>query len=252
MRLYGAKRSIRRSRSPSGRRESPSARSLRILRASPSGVRSASTGSRKRFARCAARRRPARCRSPICSSSTGEKLTTAAARGSRLQVHRHVDVVLDGVQIGPRQHVFVRDQVLVLRLVHVPAQHHSQRLGRAHPSRISQHVGRDEHDALLGDMEAACIGCSDRRRCCMPSGISQPSSRIALTDHAALPDVDIRQDHGALDLAALLRRARRRTAATGSPSAPEMIAPPETIEFTAMPRRPSSSSTNLAGGCCSW
>ena len=28
--------------------------------------------------------------------------------------------------------------------------------------------------------------------------------------------------------------------------------PPETSEFTAMPRRPSSSSTNFAGGVCAW
>ena len=35
-------------------------------------------------------------------------------------------------------------------------------------------------------------------------------------------------------------------------TAPEMIEPPETSEFTAMPTRPASSSTNLAGGFCTW
>ena len=34
--------------------------------------------------------------------------------------------------------------------------------------------------------------------------------------------------------------------------APLMMSPPETSESTAMPRRPSSSKTNLAGGNCSW
>ena len=34
--------------------------------------------------------------------------------------------------------------------------------------------------------------------------------------------------------------------------APEMMQPPATMELIAMPRRPSSSSTNLAQGICSW
>ena len=33
---------------------------------------------------------------------------------------------------------------------------------------------------------------------------------------------------------------------------PLMMQPPDTIESTAMPRRPSSSNTNFAGGSCSW
>jgi hypothetical protein len=35
-------------------------------------------------------------------------------------------------------------------------------------------------------------------------------------------------------------------------SEPLMMQPPDTIESVAMPRRPSSSKTNFAGGSCSW
>ena len=43
------------------------------------------------------------------------------ARGRvRLQVRRHVGVILDGVQVGPRQRVLAGERIAVLRLVHVP------------------------------------------------------------------------------------------------------------------------------------
>ena len=50
-------------------------------------------------------------------------------------------------------------------------------------------------------------------------------------------------------------RSSTRTPENSSDSrtvAPEMMAPPETSELIAMPRRPSSSSTNFAGGVCAW
>jgi hypothetical protein len=54
------------------------------------------------------------------------------ARGRvRLQVRRHVGVILDGVQVGPRQRVLTGERVAVLRLVHVPQQDHRQ-AWRAH------------------------------------------------------------------------------------------------------------------------
>ena len=35
-------------------------------------------------------------------------------------------------------------------------------------------------------------------------------------------------------------------------NAPEITLPPDTIEFSAYPLRPSSSNTNFAGGSCLW
>ena len=52
------------------------------------------------------------------------------ARGRlRLQMRRHVDVVLDGVQVRPGQHVLAREGIAILRLVHVPQQHDRQARG---------------------------------------------------------------------------------------------------------------------------
>ena len=53
----------------------------------------------------------------------------------------------------------------------------------------------------------------------------------------------------------MLVRSSTRTSENSSDSrttAPEMMQPPDTMELTAMPRRPSSSRMNLAGGCCTW
>jgi len=43
-----------------------------------------------------------------------------------LEMGRHVGVILDGVQIGPRQLILAVRAVAILRLMHVPAQHHVQ------------------------------------------------------------------------------------------------------------------------------
>ena len=53
----------------------------------------------------------------------------------------------------------------------------------------------------------------------------------------------------------LLERSSTRTSENRSEErtiAPEMMQPPEMTELMAVPRRPSSSSTNLAGGCWIW
>ena len=50
-------------------------------------------------------------------------------------------------------------------------------------------------------------------------------------------------------------RSSTRTSENSSDSrttAPEMMQPPDTMELMAMPRRPSSSRMNFAGGCCTW
>ena len=53
----------------------------------------------------------------------------------------------------------------------------------------------------------------------------------------------------------MLERSSMRTSENSSDSrstAPEMMQPPDTMELTAMPRRPSSSRMNFAGGRWPW
>ena len=111
--------------------------------------------------------------------------------------------------------------------------------------------GVTQHYALLGDVEAA--------RVCLRV---EPDARAVWNLAAFIED--------RVDESCSVARCRRPAARpsvsiwlrswTCTPensndwltAAPEMMQPPETIELTAMPRRPSSSSTNFAGGCCSW
>ncbi len=70
-------------------------------------------------------------------------------------------------------------------------------------------------------------------------------------DHAAAADVAF----GRTTERSMLVRSSTRTLENSSDSrttAPEMMQPPETMELMAMPRRPSSSRMNFAGGCCTW
>ena len=85
----------------------------------------------------------------------------------------------------------------------------------------------------------------------MPSGIWQPSSRIALRIVQPAPIFT----SGMITERCTLERSSTRTLEKSSDwlmIAPETMQPPETIELAAMPRRPSSLSTNFAGGWCSW
>ena len=83
-------------------------------------------------------------------------MTTARAR-HRFQVRRHIDVVLDGVQVGPGQVYCAGAQVPVFRLVHVP--HNTTLMGCSAGivQPLSQHFRGYQHHAPVGDVEAPCI-----------------------------------------------------------------------------------------------
>ena len=56
-----------------------------------------------------------------------------ARTGNGLQMRRHIGIVLDRVQIGPRQRELATAKIPVLGLVHVPAQHNVQRCRAGRP-----------------------------------------------------------------------------------------------------------------------
>ena len=85
----------------------------------------------------------------------------------------------------------------------------------------------------------------------VPSGISHSLSTIARRSLQLRPMVTFeRMTESSISpnecTRTLVNSRERRT------SEPETIVPPETSELSAVPRRPSSSSTNLAGATCSW
>ena len=85
----------------------------------------------------------------------------------------------------------------------------------------------------------------------MPSGTSHPSSMMAREMVQPRPISAC----GRITERWMLERSSMRTSENSSDSrstAPEMMQPPDTMELTAMPRRPSSSRMNFAGGRWPW
>ena len=81
----------------------------------------------------------------------------------RFQVRGHVAVILDGVQICPRQTVFVGGVIAVVRLVKVPGEYqvktaclHGSSLANV-MRMLAEHVGRNQRDAIFGDMKAPFV-----------------------------------------------------------------------------------------------
>jgi hypothetical protein len=85
----------------------------------------------------------------------------------------------------------------------------------------------------------------------MPSGMSQCSSMMALriTQLRPMCTPGITTERST-ELYSSMRTAENSS--DSRTTAPEMMQPPDTSEFTAMPVRSPSESTNFAGGCCTW
>ena len=77
-----------------------------------------------------------------------------------------------------------------------------------------------------------------------------PRSMTTFFSRARAADLDVRQDHGTLERGVGMTWTPVNSSERRS-EAPETMQPPDTSEVTAMPRRPSSSWTNLAGGVIS-
>ena len=137
-----------------------------------------------------------------------------------LQMRRHVGVVLDGVQVGPRQRVLAGERVAVMRLVHVPQQDHRQaRRGAAHASAgrgSAQHVRRHQHHAVVGDVKAPRVVraiAADARAVGNVTALVDDRA----VDHAAAADFRRSAGSPSAGWCCAPRRARWRTAATRAP-----------------------------------
>src|ERR1700688_4044793 len=167
----------------------------------------------------------------------------------RLQVRRHVHVVLDRVQIGPRQYVLTAQGIAVLWLVHVPQEHDGQPRSFAHraPPSWRRSMPAVTSTTPLSVTSKRCASAPWSTPICMPSLITHPSSMMAPMTLQPLPISTC----GRMTERSMRERSSTRTSENSSDSrtmAPEMMQPPETIELIAMPRRPSSSRMNFAGG----
>src|SRR6185312_8941834 len=179
----------------------------------------------------------------------GREVDHRTRRRVSLQVRGHVGVVLDRVQIGPRQYVLAGERITILWLVHVPQEHDGQ-------TRIGFHgVQSDSRRSMSAVTSTTPFSVTTNRRASsarsspmrIPSGISQPSSTIVPRMWQPPPI----STWGRMTERSIVVRSSTRTSEKRSDSrtsAPEMMQPPETIELMAVPRRPSSSRMNFAGG----
>src|SRR5918994_3941012 len=195
---------------------------------------------------------------PLCQllellDQHGSEIYDGARSRVCLEMRGHIGVILDGMQIGPRQHVLTRQGVTILRLMHVPEQHDGQACRWSHLLELAGLTGRRR---IMSAVTSTTLFSVRSKRSAssplsspiwVPSGISQPSSRMApvIVQLRPMETFGSRTERSMREPSSICTLENTIDWRT---TAPEMMHPPETIELIAMPRRLSSSRMNFAGG----